>query len=179
MYTFNLRKAFVDLFLLRGVRGKCPRLAVPRTVYRISSYFSIPLSSLNSFLRLQGNETSGTVKDNRDIVDKNSSQKLSREEIEAMRDSGTSGEAVMAALIENSDTFAKKTKFSQAKFLKKKARKYFEFLVIRRPTLRLLAQIAYKGDPMKVLNLRVDSLAQLLCQGRMLLGESIEYVLLV
>ena len=53
--------------------------------------------------------------------------------------------------------------------LKKKARKYFEFLVIRRPTLRLLAQIAYKGDPMKVLNLRVDSLAQLLCQGRMLL----------
>ena len=82
-----------------------------------------------------------------------------------MRDSGTSGEAVMAALIENSDTFAKKTKFSQAKFLKKKARKYFEFLVIRRPTLRLLAQISYKGDPMKVLNLRVDSLAQLLCQG--------------
>ena len=112
-------------------------------------------------------------------MDKNSSQKLSREEIEAMRDSGTSGEAVMAALIENSDTFAKKTKFSQAKFLKKKARKYFEFLVIRRPTLRLLAQIAYKGDPMKVLNLRLDSLAQLLCQGRMLLGESIEYVLLV
>ena len=57
------------------------------------------------------------AKDNRDIVDRNSSQKLSREEIEAMRDSGTSGEAVMAALIQNSDTFAKKTKFSQVRFV--------------------------------------------------------------
>jgi tRNA (adenine-N(1)-)-methyltransferase non-catalytic subunit len=104
-------------------------------------------------------------KDNRNLVDKNSSQKLSREEIEAMRDSGTSGEKVMAALIENSETFAKKTKFSQAKFLKKKARKYCEFLVIRHPTLRLLVQIAYKSDPMKIMNLRIDSLAQLLCQA--------------
>ena len=66
---------------------------------------------INSDFRLKGG------KDNRDIVDRNSSQKLSKEEIEAMRDSGTSGQAVMAALIENSDTFAKKTKFSQADIL--------------------------------------------------------------
>ena len=79
-----------------------------------------------------------------------------------MRDSGTSGEAVMAALIENSDTFAKKTKFSQAKFLKKKAKKYHHYIMVRKPSIRLLMEIHYTADPMKLLNLRIDTLAQIL-----------------
>ncbi len=122
-------------------------------------------------LFLDGEDGDGVGgRDNRDLVDQNSSQKLSKDDIEGMRDSGTSGEKVMAALIENSDTFSKKTKFSQAKFLKKKARKYCEYLVIRKPTLRLLAQIAYKTDPMKIMNLRLDSLSQLLCQANVRAG---------
>ena len=46
--------------------------------------------------------------------------------------------------------------------MKKKAKKYYEFLQVLRPTLRLLMQIAYKNDPIKIMNLRVDSLAQII-----------------
>ena len=49
----------------------------------------------------------------------------------------------------------------QTKFLKKKAKKYFQFVRIRRPSIRLLLDIHYKSDPIKILNLRSDSLAQL------------------
>ena len=71
---------------------------------------------------------------------------------------------MISTLVQNSETFQKKTKFSQAKFLKKKAKKYFEYLVIRRPSIRLLMQIQYKADPTKILNMREDSLSQMLSQ---------------
>ena len=92
-----------------------------------------------------------------------------------MKEEGHFGAAMISTLVENSETFQKKTKFSQAKFLKKKAKKYFEFLVIRRPSVRLLMQIQYKADPTKILNMREDSLAQLLSQVK---GHTIRYYLL-
>jgi len=100
--------------------------------------------------------------DNRDLGDTEGSQKLSREQVEEMRDSGVSGKVIMEKLIENSETFQSKTKFSQAKFLKKKAKKYHHFIIIRRPTIRLLMDILYSMDPMKIMNLRIDSLSQIL-----------------
>ncbi len=43
----------------------------------------------------------------------------------------------LSKLIENSETYQNKTKFSQEKFLKKKAKKYHQYIVIRRPSIRL------------------------------------------
>jgi len=100
--------------------------------------------------------------DNRDLVDDEKSQKLSKKEIEGMRDDGVTGKEIVGKLIENSETFQNKTKFSQEKFLKKKAKKYHQYILIRRPSIRLLMQIHYKADPMKLMNLRQDSLAQIL-----------------
>ncbi len=91
-----------------------------------------------------------------------SSQKLSKDEIEAMKEEGTIGSKMVSTLVDNSESFQKKTKFSQAKFLKKKTNKYYEFLQIRRPSVRLIMEIQYRSDPTKIMNLRVDSLAQLL-----------------
>ncbi len=51
---------------------------------------------------------------------------------------------MVSSLVDNSETFRSKTRFSQAKFLRKKAAKYFEFLVLRRPTLRLIMEIQYR-----------------------------------
>ena len=99
--------------------------------------------------------------DNRALVDKDN-QKLSRDEINKMREDGVDGVEIMEKLIENSETFQNKTKFSQEKFLKKKAKKYHQYILIRRPTIRLLMEINYKADPMKLLNLRVDTLSQIL-----------------
>jgi len=100
--------------------------------------------------------------DNRDLVDNENSQKLSKQEIIKMRDDGVDGREIVEKLIENSETFQNKTKFSQAKFLKKKAKKYHYYILVRKPTIRLLMELHYKADPMKLLNLRIDSLAQIL-----------------
>ena len=112
-------------------------------------------------LFLGENEPSG--EDNRNIQDNNSSaQGLKRDQIEAMKEGQMDGEEIVGQLIENSASFHQKTKFSQAKFLKKKAKKYFQYLIIKKPSIRLLMQINYKNDPMKMMNLRIDTLAQIL-----------------
>jgi tRNA (adenine-N(1)-)-methyltransferase non-catalytic subunit len=111
-------------------------------------------------------EPNGASRDNRNLVDANSeNQTMTREQIEALREEGVDGKEIMGRLIESSASFKQKTKFSQAKFLKKKAKKYFQYLVIRRPSVRLLMQINYTNDPMKMMNLRIDSLAQVLNSG--------------
>ena len=99
--------------------------------------------------------------DNRDLQD-GENQRLSRSEIDKMREDGVDGVEIVEKIIENSETFQNKTKFSQEKFLKKKARKYHQYIMVRKPSIRLLMEINYKADPMKILNLRVDTLAQVL-----------------
>lgn len=100
--------------------------------------------------------------DNRNIFDDGRSQLLSTEEIIELRTSGMSGQAIVGQLIENSKTFRDKTEYSQEKYLKKKEKKYFEYITIRWPTLRLVSQIMFRTDPLKILGLRMDTLAQIL-----------------
>jgi tRNA (adenine-N(1)-)-methyltransferase non-catalytic subunit len=101
-------------------------------------------------------------KDNRNITDDGSSQALSTDEIVGMRDSGLSPINIVGMLIENSKTFKNKTEYSQEKYLKKKEKKYFDYIIIRRPTLRLLAEIFYNRDQFKVMGLRYDTLSQII-----------------
>ena len=57
-------------------------------------------------------------RDNRDLKDENSSQKLKKEDIEELKSEGRSGEQILASLIENSESFNKKTKFSQVRTMR-------------------------------------------------------------
>ncbi|XP_034234927.1 tRNA (adenine(58)-N(1))-methyltransferase non-catalytic subunit TRM6 [Thrips palmi] len=113
---------------------------------------SITMSNANSAI-------SGT--DNRNIVDDGSSQKLSMEEIVNLRDEGLSSKEIVGTLIENSKTFHCKTEYSQQKYLKKKEKKYFEYITVRKPTVRLVAETMFRLDQQKILGLRVDTLSQL------------------
>jgi tRNA (adenine-N(1)-)-methyltransferase non-catalytic subunit len=54
----------------------------------------------------------GQRKDNREIVDDNLAQNLTYEEIEHLKETDKDGKAIINALIQNSDTFSKRTKFS-------------------------------------------------------------------
>ncbi|KAJ9596836.1 hypothetical protein L9F63_012092 [Diploptera punctata] len=110
--------------------------------------------------QLLKNVTSGA--DNRNIFDDGSSQLLSTEEIVELRTSGLSGQEIVGQLIENSKTFQNKTEYSQEKYLKKKEKKYFEYVTIRWPTIRLISDIMYRVDPTKIMGLRMDALAQIL-----------------
>lgn len=104
--------------------------------------------------------SSGT--DNRTITDDGTSQKLSKEEIEILRDAGKSSAEIVGSLIENSSSFAAKTEFSQAKYIKKKEKKYYRFLMILKPSISLLQDIYFKSDPNKINYLRMDTLSQIL-----------------
>lgn len=116
--------------------------------------------------------------DNRDIKDDGQSQALSNEEILEMRDNFTSSSEIVGKIVANSKSFNSKTEYSQDKYIKKKERKYFEFIQIRRPTIRLLSEVYYRQDPDKILGIRVDSLSQIIsysgvsCDGNYLLFDS-------
>ncbi|XP_048507364.1 tRNA (adenine(58)-N(1))-methyltransferase non-catalytic subunit TRM6 [Athalia rosae] len=100
--------------------------------------------------------------DNRTIVDDGTSQLLSTEQIASLREAGKSGKEIVGKLIENSKTFHNKTEYSQAKYLKKKEKKYFRYITIRKPTIPLLHDIFFRMDHQKISGLRMDTLAQLL-----------------
>ncbi|XP_042213738.1 tRNA (adenine(58)-N(1))-methyltransferase non-catalytic subunit TRM6-like isoform X2 [Homarus americanus] len=114
--------------------------------------------------------------DNRDLRDDGRSQKLTPEEIIQLKDSGLTGKEVIQTITESSTTFKDKTVYSQEKYVKKKQKKYDEIIVIHRPSIRLLCNMYYTQDPLKISlklarnhcglffsNLRLDTLSQLLC----------------
>lgn len=105
---------------------------------------------------------SSSGEDNRNIVDDGGSQALKPEDIDKLRDELDESSKIIEKIVENSKTFHNKTEYSQEKYLKKKEKKYFEYIQIRQPTLRLIAEIHYRQDADKVMGLRADTLSQLL-----------------
>ncbi len=89
-------------------------------------------------------------------------QNLTYAEIESIRETKSDSKEIIGTIVANSTTFNEKTEFSQEKYLKRKEKKYFEYVQIRKPTLRLIAHIFYRQDPERILGLRIDSLSQLI-----------------
>jgi len=123
--------------------------------------------------------TNGCGTDNKLITDDSSSQLLSTDEIIALKESGKTGQNIVERLLENSKTFQLKTEYAQEKYLKKKARKYCDYLTIFKPTIRLVTDVLYKQQSIpKTIALRFDTLAQILCRinldpgGKYLLYEN-------
>lgn len=100
--------------------------------------------------------------DNRDITDDGTSQKLSKEEILQLQESGKSGKEIIGTLIENSKSFLAKTEYSQEKYIKKKEKKYFRYLVICKPTILSLHEVYFRQDHTRIGGLRMDALSQIL-----------------
>lgn len=105
---------------------------------------------------------SSSGEDNRNIIDDGDSQSLKPEDIDKLRDTFNESTKIIEKIVENSKTFHNKTEYSQEKYLKKKEKKYFEYIQIRQPTLRLITEIYYRQDAEKVMGLRVDTLSQLI-----------------
>jgi tRNA (adenine-N(1)-)-methyltransferase non-catalytic subunit len=116
--------------------------------------------------------------DNRSINDDGKSQKLSKDDILGLRDAGKSGREIVISLIENNASFREKTEYSQEKYIRKKEKKYCQYLSVHKPTLSSLHEIYLKQDAIKIYGLRMDTLAQILCyndvkcEGTFLLYDS-------
>ncbi|XP_041973654.1 tRNA (adenine(58)-N(1))-methyltransferase non-catalytic subunit TRM6 [Aricia agestis] len=100
--------------------------------------------------------------DNRNIYDDGRSQKLSADEIQELKSDLNKASEIVETLITNSNTFHNKTEYSQEKYLKKKEKKYFEYIQILRPNLRHIAEIMYKLEPTKIQGIRMDTLSQII-----------------
>eukprot|EP00892_Ulva_mutabilis_P010626 jgi/Ulvmu1/7936/UM004_0169.1 len=104
---------------------------------------------------------STTERNNADLV-AGDNQKLTHEEIRVLKKE-KHGADIIKALESGSSTFAGKTEFSQEKWLKKKAKKYLHYIVARRPTSSLICQVYFSTTPLRVYNLRPDTLAVMTC----------------
>ncbi|NXN13480.1 TRM6 methyltransferase, partial [Indicator maculatus] len=116
-------------------------------------------------------ETKGAGTDNRNIVDDGKSQKLTHDDIKALKDKGIKGQEIVQQLIENSTTFRDKTEFAQDKYIKKKKKKYEALITIVKPSTRILATMYHAREPGKINHLRYDSLAQMLTLGNVHAGS--------
>lgn len=100
--------------------------------------------------------------DNRNIVDDGKSQKLTRDDIEILKEQGLKGQEIIQQLIDNSSTFKDKTEYAQDKYIKKKKKKYENSVTILKPSCRILAMMYHGREPGKICHLRYDTLAQML-----------------
>eukprot|EP01039_Chlorochromonas_danica_P002810 gene2810-3064_t len=115
----------------------------------------------------------GVRGDNSFYVDTNTAQKLSDSDILKLREQGLSGEEIIKTLIENSDTFAYKTDYAQAKWIKRKEMKYRKKYQILRATPATICEASFCKNKEKICNMRFDSLAQVLSQSGVYAGCSV------
>ncbi|KAJ8954142.1 hypothetical protein NQ318_005736 [Aromia moschata] len=123
-------------------------------------YILEKVDEVNSAAGCVSIEKSGA--DNRHIPNNADSQGLTKEDIDKLKGEELSSNNIVEQLINNSKTFNMKTEYSQEKYIKKKEKKYFEYIQIRKPSIRLLSQMFYRQDPTKTLGIRTDDLSQIL-----------------
>ncbi|KAI5277793.1 Trna (Adenine(58)-N(1))-Methyltransferase Non-Catalytic Subunit Trm6 [Manis pentadactyla] len=123
-------------------------------------------------------ETKEAGTDNRNIIDDGKSQKLTQDDIKALKDKGIKGEEIVQQLIENSTTFRDKTEFAQDKYIKKKKKKYEAIITVVKPSTRILSIMYYAREPGKInvllphkFHMRYDTLAQMLTLGNIRAGN--------
>jgi tRNA (adenine58-N1)-methyltransferase non-catalytic subunit len=118
-------------------------------------------------------EDAGSCADNRNLADTGDSQHLSPDDIAKLRESGASGEEIIAALISNSDSWETKTAFSQQKWLARKEQKYAPRVRLCRPDAETVCESYFQKHGDKMGNLRPDSLAQILAFGNVHAGMQV------
>ncbi|KAK7280740.1 hypothetical protein RJT34_25807 [Clitoria ternatea] len=133
------------------------------TVFQVDGTVLSPAQgNVNSADEIKDGQVNVESRDNRALVDNNTAQSLTGEDIEAMRKQGAKGNEIIEALIANSATFDKKTAFSQEKYRLKKQKKYAPKVLMRRPVARSICEAYFKKYPSKIGFLRVDTLSLLL-----------------
>ena len=101
------------------------------------------------------------LRTNRETVDDASRQRLSMEEIEALKREETgSGKELIAKILESHSALDEKTAFALAKYTLRKARKYLRrFTVLPLDVPLLTKWMLHEKDPMKVMEIREEILA--------------------
>lgn len=158
----NRVKFFASNFDLNNTIGK-PFWSVFKTEHIKSNnenYFVLQYCDPNE-VNINVVEHIESGSDNRLIEDDNNAQSLSKEEILNMRSNGHSSQEILQEIINNSKSFNQKTEFAQQKYLKKKSKKYSDFVQVLKPNIRLLATVLLRGSAASpYMGLRMETLSQ-------------------
>ncbi|KAL7523293.1 hypothetical protein ACHAWF_000459, partial [Thalassiosira exigua] len=111
-----------------------------------------------------------TRADNRHLIDDNTSQKLTQKRVKSLVGAATPGSRIVAALVAGSATYANKTAFSQAKYLRRKRLKYQPRCRIVRVAPATLCAALHLKDPRRIANLREDTLGRILSDANVKAG---------
>lgn len=144
------------------------------TVIELNNKTIFPASSdeiepdLNTNLNFQSTQS----KDNRDVNTKlsSTSQTLTNDDITKMKSEGSSGGDIVLSLCNSSTTFASKTDFSKAKYIKRKQQKYQPRARIVRCNASTICDVLNAKNAMKILSLRSDTLGSILTFGNVFSG---------
>ena len=110
--------------------------------------------------------------DNRDLVANNENQGLSAAEITKMKRNGATASDIIDALIKNSSTYASKTVFSKAKYLKRKLKKFLHRFRVERSRPENMLNNQYTKNKHKICSLRWDSMAKILSFSNLAYGTN-------
>lgn len=109
----------------------------------------------------------GPMRSNRDIVDTGSTQKLTLDEIEALKkESAGAGREIVAKLLESHSAIDQKTAFSLAKYKLRKRKKYIKrFTALPIDVSLLTNYMLYEKDAPRTLELRDELIGLVGCWG--------------
>ena len=110
------------------------------------------------------------TKDNRHLVDTNTAQSMDYPELLRMRLQGCHGTEIITSLLERSKTYDTKTTFAQEKYILRKQMKHQIRCRIVPCNAATITEALYKKDPKKYMNLRDDTMGQLLSYSNICSG---------
>lgn len=113
-------------------------------------------------------------RDNRHLIDNNTAQTLNSISLQKLKNLGTmTGSDLVQTIIQNSSTFANKTKFSQLKYVKKKQQKYQPRCRVIRTNSLMICQLLHSKDSKRIMNVRHDTLGQILSYSNITSGQQV------
>lgn len=98
--------------------------------------------------------------DNRNIIDSKSTQQLTMEQIEELKQSSTdAGREIISKLLESHSALDQKTQFSRAKYMLRKRKKYLHRFMVEPMDVGVLTEwMLEQKDPGRILELRDETL---------------------
>ncbi|KAJ2155887.1 tRNA (adenine(58)-N(1))-methyltransferase non-catalytic subunit trm6 [Coemansia sp. RSA 552] len=118
-----------------------------------------------------------TEANNQKINDDPTAQKLTFEEIEALKERSIAGDVsaqeIISSLTENNESFGKKTQFSQSKYIRRKQMKFMKSFVPLETTVYNTCAYFFESNPAKIRGIRNDTLSQMLGLANVYAGARI------
>jgi len=126
-------------------------------------------------------ESTGTKKEQESIISANQdswdenleAQKIRKEHIEKMREDGKSGAEVVKELVKGAKNFEKKNIYQKEKYIGKKRKKHVQVFQTMRCTGFALSRAHFMKKPRKVMDMRPDTLSQLLASSNVSAGSRV------